>query len=490
VLHSIDRGLCVCVCQYPSSWDRDTKSVTFVDKHPMNIAYPNRREFLWVAFLKGVHTRLGEGYENEKTGNFRQCHVGDLVLPKSGIHGADKYGGNPLHFIQDILRQAWTITLPDDYGSLQEALDMAKDDSEIRFRSGYYAWKTPVEVRKRIRVTGESSVVLHGPWTMDERVGGGSFENLTCVTACGQGMHIRGGKWHFMRCTLRGYGEGSCVLSCGGTTELVLEKSRICGLNVDTGLWKPYTCLLAAGKSTVHLLGTTLQDASGYGLHVTNKAVCKIEKSEILRHYKAGLKLDQDADVLMTNSLMRDNTACFEAKGQNVPVPLAKYDPDPEVMYQQEQDCLQCFSNRLHGILWATRQRPKLLLGKCQFKNSAYKGDITKDNAVDHHGSVAPEKPTSGTGHEAFKIAWPDNSALRVTDGSSLVENYMFLRQMSGQDNPGGQSPYVLDGNWASSSFDRQEYEHRPDTGMSRGSSVRLSSDRKIICPVWALSAL
>jgi hypothetical protein len=30
-----------------------------------------------------------------------------------------------------------------------------------------------------------------------------------------------------------------------------------------------------------------------------------------------------------------------------------------------------------------TQQKPKLLLGKCQYKNSAYKGDILKDNDVD-----------------------------------------------------------------------------------------------------------
>lgn len=30
-----------------------------------------------------------------------------------------------------------------------------------------------------------------------------------------------------------------------------------------------------------------------------------------------------------------------------------------------------------------TQQKPKLLLGKCQYKNSIYKGDILKDNDVD-----------------------------------------------------------------------------------------------------------
>lgn len=43
------------------------------------------------------------------------------------------------------------------------------------------------QVRKRVRVTGEQGVVLHGAWTMDSSVGGGSFENVTCITSCGQG---------------------------------------------------------------------------------------------------------------------------------------------------------------------------------------------------------------------------------------------------------------------------------------------------------------
>ena len=43
------------------------------------------------------------------------------------------------------------------------------------------------QVRKRVHVTGERGVVLHGGWTMDSSVGGGTFENVTCITSCGQG---------------------------------------------------------------------------------------------------------------------------------------------------------------------------------------------------------------------------------------------------------------------------------------------------------------
>jgi hypothetical protein len=254
-----DRESKICdMHQYPSYWDRDTSSTAFHDKHPMNISYPNRREFMWMSVLMSLHPRLGKGREDERTKEFFPCHFSDLLLPKT-VHGADKYGGNALHFIEKILSQAWTITVPDDCKTLQEALDMAKDESTIFFKTGYYAWKTPVEVRKRIHVTGEFGVILHGPWTMDEHVGGGSFSTVTCITACGQGIHLRGGKWHFLRCTLRGYGEGVTVISCSGTTDLLLEKSRVCGLNVDTGLWKPYTCVVAAGQSNVHVVGSIVQ---------------------------------------------------------------------------------------------------------------------------------------------------------------------------------------------------------------------------------------
>ena len=41
---------------------------------------------------------------------------------------------------------------------------------------------------------------------------------------------------------------------------------------------------------------------------------------------------------------------------QNMPVPISKYDPNPENMYQEECDCLQIYSNQLKGSLWATRQ--------------------------------------------------------------------------------------------------------------------------------------
>jgi hypothetical protein len=46
------------------------------------------------------------------------------------------------------------------------------------------------------------------------------------------------------------------------------------------------------------------QDAAGSGLNVTNKAYVHIEKSELINNYKSGLKLDQDADVLMVKSAM------------------------------------------------------------------------------------------------------------------------------------------------------------------------------------------
>lgn len=39
-------------------------------------------------------------------------------------------------------------------------------------------------------------------------------------------------------------------------------------------------------------------------------------------------------------------------------------------------------------------QKPKLLLGKCQYKNSAYKGDILKDNDVDIANNEVMQQPT------------------------------------------------------------------------------------------------
>ena len=471
--------------QYPSYWDRDSNSTSFHDKHPMSIAYPNRREMMWMNVLMTLHPRLGAGYEKKKhpddeNGVFLKCHFAELVLPKT-VQGADKYGGNTLHLVEKVLIQAWTITIPDDCNTLQKALDMAKDDFTVFFRTGYYAWKTPVEVRKRIKVTGESGVILHGPWAMDENVGGGEFEGVTCVTACGQGLHLRGGRWIFRRCTLRGYGEGATVLSCGGSTELFVEKTRVCGLQVDTGLWRPFVGIVAGGDSHVTVVGSSLQDASGYGILVSNRAYCKIDKSEIVHNYKAGVMLQQDADVLIVNSVIRDNTACFEAKGTNMPLPVQKVDPDPEKMPEQENDCLQIYGNRMHGILWATRQKPKLLLGRCQYKNSAYKGDILKDNFINFQDNTAPSQPLSGTGHEAFVMAWPDNSALRVTDGSFLMENYMFLRTKYNIDRPDGKTPYVLEANpsWAETAAERKEYGgvlHRPGTSGSIHSHGGVSS--------------
>ncbi len=48
--------------------------------------------------------------------------VEDLILPKGAQHGMDKYGGNKLHFIETILNMAWTVTVPDEYRTVPEAV--------------------------------------------------------------------------------------------------------------------------------------------------------------------------------------------------------------------------------------------------------------------------------------------------------------------------------------------------------------------------------
>ena len=209
-----DKESKICdVHQFPALLDRE-RGLVYSERHPMNVATCNRRDFFWLTLLCSVpcpprpprlcasamvswvadlsdfaqtHPRLGQ-----------RAPIGELVLPKTGVHGADiKYGGNVMHLLESILTEAWAVTVPDDCSTVPEAVAQAKDGMVVRVRRGYHAWDAPIEVRTRLRVEGEPGSVLHGMWIMDEGSGGGEFDSLEMVGAGGRCVVLRGGKWLF-----------------------------------------------------------------------------------------------------------------------------------------------------------------------------------------------------------------------------------------------------------------------------------------------------
>lgn len=108
-------GCCVLETPHNETLRDETfwQALVYTKRHMMNVAMPSRRDFFWVSFLLGLHNRLGSS---------EKCHIQSLVLPKKGPSGADKYGGDPLHFLETILEMAWTVTVPDEYATVQEAV--------------------------------------------------------------------------------------------------------------------------------------------------------------------------------------------------------------------------------------------------------------------------------------------------------------------------------------------------------------------------------
>lgn len=406
--------------QHPAKWDKDSKSLVYSERHPMNIAAPNRRDFFWVNFLAGIHKRLGN-----------ESYIKDLVLPKVGQHGASKYDNNRLHFLQCILNDAWTITVPDEYDTLPAAVAACKDDTVIKIRPGYFSWREPIEVRKRIHVRGEDGCVLHGSWVMDEGSGGGSFENVVAVSNGGCIFHMRGGAWKLTSCTLRGFGDGCCVVSSSGSAQISIKESVISGIETDHGAFLPYSSVTCAGESTFDAEGSCFVGSTGYAVQATDKAMVKITDVLLENHSCAAIRLDKDADVVARDCRIVGNTAVVAAAGQNMPVQVRNYDPTREEFYTTESDCLQLMGCTISGPIWASSRRPVHILGRCQGKLSIDRGDITKDNIflpADAH--TPPPAPKTGTGNEPFALQIPDSSALKVTSGNDLIEPYVRQRML------------------------------------------------------------
>ena len=210
---------------------------------------------------------------------------GWLPPPQKGsAHGVDKYAGNPLHFIESIPWLVWTATVPDKCATVEQAVAQCKDQATIVIRQGFYAWSTPIEVRKRLDVVGEPGTVLSGTWFMDEGSGGGTFREVTCVAAAGRCFHITGGSWAFERCSLRGYGEGSCVLFCSSGAELVVRSSSVCGVHTSEGYRHPYTCVQCVGDASVVIEDCKLADAAGYGVSASDEATARVTRSLLTGH--------------------------------------------------------------------------------------------------------------------------------------------------------------------------------------------------------------
>jgi len=394
--------------QYHCVWDRDSQSLLFMSQHKMNIAYNNRKEHFWLTILTSLHQRLGAG---------ESCMMKQLVLSKKT--GAEKYQGNQLHLIQTILNRAWTVMVPDDVPSVEEAVRTCKDGVKIIIREGYYSWTHPVEVRKRVEVQGEKGVFLHGPWCFDEDSGHGKFDNITFISSCGKGLHVSGGRWHFTDCVFQGHGDGCSVVSCGGNSEVLMEQSMICGLKTEREVLHPLFCISAFDRSSVKMHATVIKDASGSGVRVSGSARVECIDCHLRDHSLSALKIDECCEVMIQNSLAHHNGSFLDAH----------FNPSMASYFDKTLgSSVQLYDNIIYGTMWASRHRPVYLLGKRGSKISIDKGDVFAENKFYPEEFTMPLASTL-TGNEPLISNHVLSSSWKVLTGRDLAPQYVLERE-------------------------------------------------------------
>eukprot|EP00960_Hanusia_phi_P001784 51040-Hanusia_phi.AAC.2 len=386
---------------------RDSQALLFLRRHSMNIAYNNRKEHFWLTLLTSLHSRLGAG---------ESCMMKQLVLSKKT--GAEKYNGNQLHLIQTILNKAWTLVVPDDVQSVEEAIRTCKDGTKVVIKEGYYSWSRPVEVRNRIEVEGEEGEFLCTDLAeMDS--GHGAFHNITFISSCGKGVHVSGGRWNFSDCIFQGYGDGCSVLSCGGDSEILINKCMICGLTTQQDVLRPLCCFSAFDRSEVKLSATVIKDASGSGLRVSGNAKVECIECQIRDNCLSALKIDQFCEVIVQNSVAFHNGSFLDSH----------YNPSISSYIDKTLgNCVQLYENIIYGKMWATRHRPAYLLGKHGSKISIDKGDIFAENQFFDDAFETPSASTL-TGNEPLTSNYVLSSSWKVLTGKDLAPQYVLERE-------------------------------------------------------------
>jgi hypothetical protein len=405
---------------YTAVWDKEQKALSYGKRHQMNIGVPSRRDNFWASFLLGLHPRLG-GDEG--------CYIGELLLPKNPT-----MQGNETSILERILNMAWTVTVPDEYPSIPQAVASVHDQTTIYVRRGLHQWREPIEVRRRIDVVGEDGCVVMGTWTLDDCSGGGVFENVTCVSyGSGRCVEARGGKWTFDRCLLRGGGDGVTVMSAVNDAQIIMKESVVCGMPSGLGgdTAHPWVGLHLGGNASAEIVGGWVRDAAGYGVDVCDSAEAVVRGMKLSDNSRAALRMEKASTVELLDNDFVDNGACIECQGHVLPHQVGRFDPLRLEMFlggSKEQDCLKMVGNTIRGALFATSHRPTFLLGNCGDRYALDKGDILVENSF-LPGSVCPPlRRKTGTGNEMYVTQLPDNSSLKCNDGSDFIEPYVRQR--------------------------------------------------------------
>ena len=405
---------------YTAVWDKEQKVLSYGKRHQMNIGVPSRRDNFWASFLLGLHPRLG-GDEG--------CHIGGLLLPKNPT-----VQGNETSILERILSMAWTVTVPDEYPTIPQAVASVHDQTTIYVRRGLHQWREPIEVRRRIDVVGEDGCVVMGTWTLDDCSGGGLFENVTCVSyGSGRCVEARGGKWTFDRCLLRGGGDGVTVMSAVNEAQIIMKDSVVCGMphGLGSDIAHPWVGLHLGGNASAEIQGGCVRDAAGYGVEVCDSAEAVVRGIKLSDNSKAALRMEKASTVELLDNNFVDNGACIECQGHVLPHQVGRFDPLRLEMFlggSKEEDCLKMVGNTIRGALFATSHRPTFLLGNCGDRHALDKGDILVENSF-LPGSVCPPlRRKTGTGNEMYVTQLPDNSSLKCNDGSDFIEPYVRQR--------------------------------------------------------------
>lgn len=194
------------------------------------------------------------------------------------------------------LAGAATLRVPQDFPTIQAAVDAAADGDVVRVSKGTYA---PFAVHTPITVKGKGKPVVDGGGTPDPLVTitsaiGAMVDGFVLRNGTGRGVEIGDGAEEAIvrRCTIDGVAEGVGIVS--GTKHLV-EKNRIEGVTLNGITLDGTTSLATIAKNRV-------KDAGDEGIQLSGSAHL-LEQNRVEHPVDDGIDVEGSDNVLRRNSV-------------------------------------------------------------------------------------------------------------------------------------------------------------------------------------------
>ncbi|EKX53192.1 hypothetical protein GUITHDRAFT_132954 [Guillardia theta CCMP2712] len=312
---------------------------------------------------------------------------------------------------------AQEITIPKDYAYLSQMEDECiefhiEDGNHTVGPEAYDELMATFNLSSTVRVYGTREAMMWG--TLDLNGAGGTFEGMKLVDLAvpGEGVELQSlgdncicveeGEWRFTDCEIQCSGTAMRVANeatatwlavsqmmercfTGGSdlskpppinlTELGLEisamqflleqghRNKTTGYPITEHTSMPRYAVTAWDRAKVNILSCTIQNMSYNGICCLENSTFWIENCSITGSGMSGVFMESACNVTLIGCYLADNYACLTVWGglsEERYALTGPYSSDSDLELVVEPECtLTAFNNRLSGMIWAGRQRPK-----------------------------------------------------------------------------------------------------------------------------------